>query len=129
MPTTDASEGYSGLQQWAHPLIFDRLCSAYRRLVEDDRLARALMRLHAQVWRALVSGDMDEFGANREILIEALEACGLSLDHLSDVDAEIMVELLEVVISRFNRSQRTARAYHLALLELAGRISPLRAAA
>ena len=39
-----------------------------------------------------------------------------------------MVELLEVVVSRYNRSQRTAMTYHLALMELAGRISGPRVA-
>ena len=48
----------------------------------------------------------------------SLEHCSLSLNHLAEVDAEIMVELLDVVISRYNRSQRTARAYHLALMQL-----------
>ena len=129
MPTTDAFEGYAGLQQWAHPLIFDRLCSAYRKIIADDALARTITRLHARVWRSLVHGDMDDFGAARERLIVALEDCDLTLDHLADVDAEIMIELLDVVISRYNRSHRTAMAYHLALLELAGRLAPGRAAA
>ena len=47
MPTTDPSEGFSGLQQWSEPLIFDRLFSVYVKLISDDILARALTRLHA----------------------------------------------------------------------------------
>ena len=42
---------------------------------------------------------------------------------------EIMIELLDVVMARYNRSHRTARAYHLALMELAGRVRPTRLAA
>jgi len=129
MPSTDLSEGYAGLRQWAHPLIFDRLSSAYRKILPDEGLARGLARLHARVWRALINGDMTDFGAMREALVVALEHCRLTLDHLADVDAEIMLELLDVVISRYNRSHRTARAYHLALMELAGRVAPARAAA
>ena len=34
-----------------------------------------------------------------------------------------MIELLDVVMARYNRSHRTARAYHLALMELAGRFA------
>ena len=30
MPTNDPSEGFTGLQQWSEPLIFDRLHFAYR---------------------------------------------------------------------------------------------------
>lgn len=129
MPSTDPSEGYAGLQQWAQPLIFDRLSSAYRRILPDERAARGLTRLHARVWRALINGDMTDFGVMRGTLVAALEDCGLTLDHLADVDAEIMIELLDVVISRYNRSLRTARAYHLALIELAGRVAPARVAA
>ena len=51
------------------------------------------------------------------------------LDHLAEVDGEIMIELLDVVMARYNRSHRTARAYHLALMELAGRLPPVRLAA
>ena len=129
MPTTDPSEGFSGLQQWSEPLIFDRLFSAYVKLISDDILARALTRLHARVWRALIGGDMSGFETLRETLVSALQHSSLTLNHLAEVDAEIMIELLDVVISRYNRSHRTARAYHLALLELAGRLTPARVAA
>ena len=89
-----------------------------------NHLARGLTRLHARVWRALIDGDMASFEALRETLVSALEHCDLTLNHLAEVDAEIMIELLDVVISRYNRSQRTARAYHLALMQLAGRLGP-----
>ncbi len=35
-----------------------------------------------------------------------------------------MIELLEVVVSRYGRSHRTAMTYHLALMELAHRLRP-----
>jgi hypothetical protein len=129
MPKPDLSEGFSGLQEWSEPLIFDRLFAAYSQLVRDDVLARGLTRIHARVWRALIGGDMSGFEALRETLIAALEPCGLTLDHLTEVDGDIMAELLDVVISRYNRSQRIARAYHLALMQLAGRLGRTRGAA
>jgi hypothetical protein len=129
MPTTDPSEGFSGLQQWSEPLIFDRLHSTYRKLIHDEALGREMTRLHARVWRALISGDMPGFDILRSTLIVALEHCNLTLDHLAEVDGEIMTELLDVVITRYNRSHRTARAYHLALMQLAGRLGPARVAA
>ena len=129
MPSTDPSEGFSGLQQWSGPVIFDRLFAAYRELTSDFAVAHALTRLHAQVWRALIRGDMAGFEELRETLVGALGDCFLTLDHLAEVDGEIMIELLEVVLSRYQRSQRTAKAYHLALMELGGRLRPARAAA
>ena len=129
MPSTDLSEGFSGLQQWSEPVIFDRLYAAYRTLVGDEVLALSLTRLHARVWRALIGGDMVGFESLRETLVGVLGHCRLTLDHLAEVDGEIMIELLDVVLSRYHRSRRTAIAYHLALMELAGRLRPARAAA
>jgi hypothetical protein len=129
MPKPELSEGFSGLQEWSEPLIYDRLLAVYQELLRDLDLARGLTRMHARVWRALIGGDMSDFEALRETLIAALEPCGLTLDHLAEVDSDIMIELLDVVISRYNRSQRIARAYHLALIELAGRLGPTRVSA
>ena len=129
MPLTDSSEGFSGLKEWSEPLIFDRLNAAYCKLLEDEALAGSMSRLHARVWRALIAGDMVAFEALREALVAALDHARLTLDHLADVDAEIMLELLDVVVSRYNRSHRTAMTYHLALMELAGRLGPAARAA
>ena len=108
MLLADLSEGLSGLKQWSEPVIFDRLIAAYYKLIEDRELARGLTRLHARVWRALIAGDMEGFEDLRETLVGALEPCNLTLDHLAEVDGEIMIELLDVVMARYNRSARTA---------------------
>jgi hypothetical protein len=129
MLSADLSEGFSGLKQWSEPVIYDQLVAAYYKLIADRELARALTRLHARVWRALIAGDMADFEELRETLVGALEPCSLTLDHLAEVDGEIMIELLDVVMSRYKSSHRTARAYHLALMELAGRLRPTRLAA
>ena len=129
MRLADLSEGFSGLKQWSEPVIYDRLVAAYYQLISDRELARSLTRLHARVWRALIGGDMAGFEELRETLVRALEPCSLTLDHLAEVDGEIMIELLDVVMARYKGSHRTARAYHLALMELAGRLSPVRLAA
>jgi hypothetical protein len=129
MESVDLSEGFSGLKQWSEPVIYDRLAAAYSKLVEDRELARNLTRLHARVWRALITGDMQGFSELRETLVGGLKSCDLRLDHLAEADGEIMTELLDVVMARYNRSRRTARAYHLALMELAGRLPPVRLAA
>ena len=129
MSLVDLSEGFSGLKQWSEPVIYDQLAAAYYDLVADRQLARDLTRQHARVWRALIGGDMAGFEELREALIGALESSSLTLDHLAEVDGEIMIELLDVVMARYKSSHRTARAYHLALMELAGRLPPVRLAA
>jgi hypothetical protein len=129
MLSADLPEGFTGLKQWAEPVIYDRLIAAYFKLISDRELARRLTRLHARVWRALITGDMEGFEELRETLVGELKPCNLTLDHLAEVDGEIMIELLDVVMARYKSSHRTARAYHLALMELAGRLRPTRMAA
>ncbi len=129
MPLTDSSEGFSGLEQWSGPLIFDRLLAAYRSRLNNDLLARELSRLHARAWRALVGGDIQDFERLREALVSAHERAGLARGRLAEIDAEIVIELLEVVVSRTRRSRRAARTYHLALTELAARLRPSERAA
>ncbi len=129
MLSADLPEGFSELKQWSEPVIYDRLIAAYFKLISDREQARSLTRLHARVWRALISGDMEGFEELRDTLVGELELCNLTLDHLAEVDGEIMIELLDVVMARYKSSHRTARAYHLALMELAGRLRPTRMAA
>lgn len=123
-----AAEGLTGLLQWSEPVIFDRLLDAYRRRLSDPQICRALARLHARVWRALISGDMGQFEALRYELLEALASQGLNLDCLADADERTLTELVEIVVARFHRSQRLATGYHLALIKLAGCLTPAYAA-
>jgi len=122
------SEGLSGLLEWSDPIIFDRLREAYSHSVADPLAGRRLARLHARVWRALISGEMHAFEMLRRDLVAALAAQGLDLDCLADADSRTMTELLEIVVTRFRRSRRVARGYHLALTELAGRLVVAQAA-
>jgi len=119
-----AAEGLSGLLEWSEPVIYDRLLMAYRSRLGDQAAVWKLARLHCRVWRALISGDMDQFEKNRNELVAALAENRLSLDHLAGDDAGIMIELLEVVMARYHNSMRTAKSYHLALIELGCRLTP-----
>jgi len=124
-----AADGLSGLLEWSEPIIYDRLLMAYRARLGDHAATWKLARLHCRVWRALISGDMERFEICRSDLVEALGESQLSLDHLAADDSGIMIELLEVVMARYHNSKRVAKSYHLALIELAGRLTPARRAA
>lgn len=124
MLNSAATEGLRGLLQWSDPVIFDRLRDAYRERVSDFGTVLKLARLHARVWRALIEGDMERFEEQRAALVEALDEQGLTLDCLAEADARTMEELVEIVVSRFQRSQRLATGYHLALIGLAERLAP-----
>jgi len=124
-----AADGLSGLLEWSEPIIYDRLLMAYRARLGEQAAVWKLARLHCRVWRALISGDMVQFETSRDDLVAALAENRLNLDNLAADDAGIMVELLEVVMARYHNSMRTAKSYHLALIELAARLRPPRRAA
>jgi hypothetical protein len=121
---SNAADGYSGLLEWADPIIFDRMLEAYGAEISDLKVAWRLARMHARVWRALIEGDLKTFELRRTDLVEALAQEELDLDRVAEADARTLRELLRVVVDRFHRMPRVSMGYHLALLELAGRLSP-----
>ena len=118
----DGTEARLGLLEWSEPVIFDRLRHAYRQRVDDDA-GLLLTRLHCRAWRALIAGDMATFGKMRATLVFTLRNNGLEVDDLAEADSETMAELVEIVIARFQRSERIAKGYHLALVDLARRLA------
>ncbi len=123
----NAADGFSGLLEWADPIIFDRMLEAYGAHSSDLKTVWRLARLHARVWRSLIEGDMKNFELRRADLVEALAQENLDLDRVADADARTLRELLSVVVDRFHRMPRVSMNYHLALLDLAGRLTPARA--
>ena len=71
---------------------------------------------------------MTRFEALRADLVDSLAQEGLDLDCLTDADEQTLIELVEIVVARFHRSQRLATGYHLALIKLAGSLTPAYAA-
>ena len=122
----NAADGYSGLLEWADPIIFDRMLEAYGAHVSELKVVWRLARLHARVWRALIEGDLRSFEIRRAELVDALAVEDLDLGCVADADARTLRELLSVVVDRFHRNPRVSMGYHLALLDLAGRLSPPR---
>jgi hypothetical protein len=120
----NAADGYSGLLEWADPIIFDRMLEAYGAHVSDLKIVWRLSRLHARVWRSLIEGDLKAFDMRRADLVEALALEDLDLDCVADADARTLQELLSVVVDRFHRMPRVSMGYHLALLDLARRLAP-----
>ena len=92
--------------------------------ITDLKVVWRLARLHARVWRALIEGDLRAFESRRGELVAALAQEDLDLDRVAEADARALHELLTVVVDRFHRMPRVSMGYHLALLELAGRLSP-----
>jgi hypothetical protein len=127
MPKDDVAQGLAGLREWSEPIIFDRLLEAYRRRIGLGAPAWSLTRLHARTWKAAIAGDIDGFEKARLKLAELMRDHRLGGEDLADADEEIIVELLDIVLARFQRAS-IARSYHLALIALAGRLTPTRLA-
>jgi hypothetical protein len=124
MVNAATAAGLSGLLEWSEPVIYDRLVDVYQTRLGRGSSPWSLARMHARTWRALIGGDMSKYAALRRDLIGALAECGLDSDDLARADAQILVELLEVVMARYQRSMRTAKSYHLALIALARQLTP-----
>jgi hypothetical protein len=118
----DSADGRRGLLEWAEPVIYDRLCDAYLRSLGAGVDAFRLARLHGRVWRALIAGDDANYERLRMELIAAVAGGGLDIAALGRADAQTLAELLDIVAMRFQRSERAASSYRLALLELAERL-------
>ena len=119
-----AAAGFSGFLEWSEPVIYDRLVDAYQARLGRGSSPYGLARLHARTWRALIAGEIQTFAVLRRDLVGALTECHLGAEDLANADNCILVELLEVVMGRYQRSMSTAKSYHLALIALAPHLAP-----
>lgn len=122
MRDLDSGEGRRGLLEWAAPVIIDRLREVYERRLGVGDDAAALARLHNRVWRALIAADAANYAPLRAALVDSALRCRLDLACLDEADAQTMAELLDIVVKRFQRSERNAKSYQLALMEVAERL-------
>jgi len=129
----EAIDALAGFSEWSSPIIFDRLLDAYQFRLGDELgdgpTIRLLAYMHCQVWQALIGWDLARFRVLQDKLRSTLIRRNLSLNVLEMVDADIMSELLAVVMVRYRRSMDDAVSYHLALLEIAGHLKSTRYAA
>jgi hypothetical protein len=123
MPNGDATAGLAGLREWSEPIIFDLLLEAYRQRLGVGASAWTLARLHSRVWKAAIHGDAQRLETARFDLARALGEQYLG-EEMAGADSQIIAELLDIVMARFQRSASVARSYHLALIALAGRLTP-----
>ncbi len=125
----DAADGRRGLLEWAEPVIHDRLREAYQLRLGAGADATRLARLHGQVWLGLIAGDEANYERLRTELIGAVARIGLEVAILGRADALTLAELLDIVVLRFQRSERATVTYGVALREVAERLVARRRAA
>lgn len=107
---------------WSEPIIADVLQRHYPEPIDAGSSSDRLLRLHRCFWKALIF-DSEYFSRKqRRALVEAAFESGVDMAILSDIDDEVMTELLEVVLRRFRTTPRQAREYHLLLMSVAARL-------
>ncbi len=130
MQNAEAFDALADLSEWSSPIIFDRLLYAYQFRLGDELgdgpTIPLLAYMNCQVWQALIGWDLAKFRVPKHNLRSTLLRRDLSLSLLELVDADIMSELLAVVMMRYRRSMDDAVSYHLALIKIAGHLKSTR---
>ncbi len=112
------------LQLWAQPLVMDQITHYYfDRLRGRYELARELSVIHYRMWRHLLNGDGDAATQARLAHEGALLASGLDLRMAEEADRQVLDELMDVVVTRFQRTPSLARGYGQTLLDTAARLA------
>jgi hypothetical protein len=125
-----SSEASRDLAEWTAPIVIDVISAAYGRwLAGQPRHARSVTQAHYRVWRHLLSGDCDAAMGEREGLRALASAAGLDEDHLLEADREVLLEVLQCVLTRFQRSPQVAYGYTMTLVDAASSLAVDRAAA
>ena len=125
-----SGEASKDLAEWTAPVVIDVISGAYgRRLAERPHYARPISLAHFRIWRHLLAGECEAAMAQREgQRALALEA-GLDEQDLLEADREVLLEVLQCVLTRFQRSPQIACGYTLTLVDAASSLAVDQAAA
>ncbi|MDH7796812.1 MULTISPECIES: hypothetical protein [unclassified Beijerinckia] len=117
------------LLEWGGPLIIDRINEHYFRLLRSrPDVARPLAQYHYRMWKFLLDGHPDEAASLRRELVNLARLAGCADSDLDDADRMVLVELMQVVMMRFNRSPNMACDYSLTLVDAASGLAHARLA-
>ncbi len=112
------------LAEWSQPIIVDFLRDIYSgRLGHDHLSLRVLCLSHGRAWRLMLQGDLEKLASARREVTGIARMAGLKTGDIVDIDAAMLDELLDVVVTRFQRAPGRATIYGKVLLGIAGRLS------
>ena len=105
---------------WSFPIVSDHFRARYGEAISNIQdTITALSFSHSQFWRALILDDRTAARKTRAELLERLQRLGLRPDFVSDLDEEVLDELMDVVTQRFHRSPQKASICSHILLDIA----------
>ncbi|MBN9084764.1 MAG: hypothetical protein BGP04_26125 [Rhizobiales bacterium 62-17] len=127
MQSAEVGHASRDLLEWGAPLIIDRINEHYFTLLRaHPDVARPLAQYHYRMWKFLLDGHADEAASLRRELVNLARLAGCAESDLDDVDRLVLVELMQVVMARFNRSPTVACDYSLTLVDAASGLAHAR---
>ena len=120
----------SDLAEWTSPVVIDVISAAYgRHLTQRPDFARPLSQAHFKIWRHLLSGRIEDAMESRARLNEIAAEAGVDEEAMLEADREVLLEVLQCVLTRFQRSPNVACGYTMTLVDAASSLAAARAAA
>jgi hypothetical protein len=107
---------------WSESIVADVLYRHYLSGMDGGLSDDRMFALHLHFWKALIFGSETVSWQHRRALVAAAFESGVDLASLSEIDEEVVAELLEVVLRRFRTTPLEARDHHLLLLSVAARL-------
>lgn len=108
--------------KWSESIIADVLQRLYAERIAAGPTQERLLSLHLYFWKVLIFGSEPLSRRQRHTLIAAAYEAGFDSGFLSDFDAEVMNELLEIILRRYRATPLDARKFHLLLLSVSARL-------
>lgn len=116
------------LLEWAEPIIADRVYDFYS-VATEERDADAMAVKHCQLWRNVILAQSASVAVSRKDLRRLGTNLGLPLAFMDAVDQEVMEELLDIVLTRYQASRSQSKRFSLLLMAVANDLGAARATA
>ncbi len=108
------------LAEWSSPVVIDILSSAYSvQFANRPDLARPVSEAHFSLWRSLLSGDLSQAEAKQRRFCAMAQHIGVKTQSILNADRAVLLEVMQCVLTRYQRSPTVACAYTMALVDAA----------
>lgn len=128
MSPLPANPDLAELAAWSEPLISDVVLQSYEAMLEDRRNARILAEYHMSLWRSIVIGDGQAESRHCDLMRWA-GRMSVTEAEVSDIDSNVLIELMHVISRRFQRSPIRLRDSSLEVMRVACWLTEARVAA
>jgi hypothetical protein len=108
------------LAEWSSPVVIDILSSAYsRQFANRPDLARPVSEAHFSLWRSLLAGELEKAQAKQKRFSDMARHVGVAPNSIADADRAVILEVMQCVLTRYQRSPAAACAYTMTLVDAA----------